>query len=174
MNWRHLGHHVTVTEPATRQATESVWDYPRPPLVVGSVEQVTIEFGGSVIVESSRTVRVLETSHPPVYYVPREDVAPGSLAAVAGTTRCEFKGHASYFDVVGRNGQVARRAAWHYPAATGGFEALAGHVAFYPGRMDRCTVDGELVQAQPGEFYGGWITSRVVGPFKGSPGTAGW
>jgi uncharacterized protein (DUF427 family) len=169
-----LGDDVTVTEPAFRPATESVWSYPRPPVVLASAEHVLVEFGGSVIVDSRRTVRVLETSHPPGYYVPREDIAPGSLLAVPGTTCCEFKGQASYFDVVGRNGRVARRAAWHFPTPTPGFEALTGHVAFYPGRMDGCFVDGEAVQAQPGDFYGGWITSRVSGPFKGAPGTSGW
>ena len=174
MNLGVLGHDETVTEPATRRVTESVWAYPRPPVVVGTVEHVLLEFGGSVSVDSRRTVRVLETSHPRGYYVPREDIAPGSLAAVPGTTYCEFKGHASYFDVVGRNRRVARRAAWHYPVPTAGYEALTGHVAFYPGRMDRCTVDGAAVQAQEGGFYGGWVTSWVVGPFKGAPGTGGW
>lgn len=169
-----VGHHDPVTEPATRPKTESVWSYPRPPAVVGSAELVQIDFGGSVIVESRRTVRVLETSHPPVYYVPREDVAPGTLVAVPGSTYCEFKGHAAYFDVVGRNGRIARRAAWHYPTPAPGYEGLTGLVAFYPARMDHCTVDGERVQPQAGDFYGGWITSRVSGPFKGAPGTAAW
>jgi len=154
--------------------TESVWSYPRPPAVVGSVERVTIEFGGSVIVDTRRAIRVLETSHPPVYYVPHTDIAPGSLVKVPGTTFCEFKGHASYFDVVGRNGRIARRAAWHFPSPTPDYVALLSHVAFYPGRMTRCTVDDEIVQAQEGDFYGGWITSRVSGPFKGAPGTTGW
>ncbi len=171
---RRLGDDGPVTEHLQAAPTESVWDYPRPPLVVGSAELVTIEFGGSMIVETRRAVRVLETSHPPAYYVPREDIAPGALAAAVGQTLCEFKGLASYFDVVGRNGKVARRAAWHFPSPTPGYEALAGHVSFYPGRMDRCTVDGELVRAQEGDFYGGWITQRVRGPFKGAAGTAGW
>ena len=169
-----VGHHVTVTEPATRRVAESVWDYPRPPVVEATVEHVQIEFGGSVIVDSRRCLRVLETSHPPTYYVPRADLAPGALVSAPGVTVCEFKGPAWYFDVVGRNGRVARRAAWHFPTPRPGYEALVGHVAFYPGRMDRCSVDGETVLAQEGDFYGGWITSRVVGPFKGARGTAGW
>ncbi|WP_110182896.1 DUF427 domain-containing protein [Nocardioides solisilvae] len=160
-------------DPVQRE-TESVWDYPRPPLVVPSEEHVMVELDGEVVVDTRRSLRVLETSHPPVYYVPADDVADGLLRPVAGTTWCEFKGSASYFDVVGPSGRVLPRAAWHYPQPTAGFEALAGHVALYAGRMDRCSVDGETVVAQEGDFYGGWITSRVTGPFKGAPGTRGW
>lgn len=154
--------------------TESVWDYPRPPVVVASDEQVVVELDGEVLVDTRASLRVLETSHPPVYYVPRDAVAPGVLRPVAGTTWCEFKGSASYFDVVGPSGRVLPRAAWHYPSPSAGFEALLGHVALYPGSMDRCTVDGETVVPQPGDFYGGWITNDIVGPFKGSPGTKSW
>ena len=152
-----------------RASTESVWDYPRPPIVVPSGERVVIELDGEIVVDTRRSLRVLETSHPPVYYVPGEDIAPGLLVPTAGTTWCEFKGSASYFDVARPSGRVDPRAAWHFPQPTTGFEALVGHVAFYPGRMDRCTVDDETVLAQPGDFYGGWITSKVTGPFKGAP-----
>lgn len=154
--------------------TESVWDYPRPPIVVPSTERVLIELDGAVVVDTRRALRVLETSHPPVYYVPVEDVTPGLLRSVPGTTWCEFKGSASYFDVVTPRGRVATRAAWHYPRPAAGYEALVDHAAFYPGRMDRCTVAGETVLAQPGDFYGGWITPGITGPFKGAPGTEGW
>jgi uncharacterized protein (DUF427 family) len=154
--------------------TESVWDYPRPPAVVPSYERVVIELDGAIVVDTQRPLRVLETSHPPVYYVPEDDIAKGVLSPVTGTTWCEFKGSASYFDVVSPSGRVVSRAAWHYPEPIAGYEVLVGHVAFYPGRMDRCTVDDGLVVAQDGDFYGGWITSRVTGPFKGAPGTAGW
>jgi uncharacterized protein (DUF427 family) len=154
--------------------SESVWDYPRPPIVAPSHSHVVIELEGEVVADTRRSVRVLETSHPPVYYIPLEDIAPGFLLPVPGTTWCEFKGSASYFDVVAPSGRVVARAAWHYPQPTVGYEALVDHVAFYPGRMDRCTVDGEAVVAQPGDFYGGWITSKVTGPFKGAPGTRGW
>ena len=153
---------------------ESAWDYPRPPRVEGSGETVEIRFGGKVVARSSRTLRVLETSHPPTYYVPEADFAPGTLRPAHGSTRCEFKGDASYFDVVGGDGSVARSAAWTYPLPMPGFEALVGHVAVMPGAMDECRVDGEVVVPQEGGFYGGWITSRVVGPFKGAPGTRGW
>lgn len=154
--------------------TESVWDYPRPPIVVPSSERVVIELDAETVVETRASLRVLETSHPPVYYVPVDAVAPGLLVPVPGQTWCEFKGAASYFDVVSPGGRILDRAAWHYPEPSDGFEALSGHVAFYPGRMDRCSVDGEDVGAQEGDFYGGWITSRVAGPFKGGPGTRGW
>jgi uncharacterized protein (DUF427 family) len=163
-----------VRDDVDRASTESVWDYPRPPIVVPSDERVAIELDGEIVVDSRRSLRVLETSHPPVYYVPSEDIEPGFLRQAAGTTWCEFKGSASYFDVACPNGRVETRAAWHYLQPTTGYEALVGHVAFYPGRMDRCTVDDEPVLAQPGDFYGGWITSRVTGPFKGAQGTAGW
>lgn len=174
MNRGRLGDHGGVSSDALQRAAESVWDYPRPPAVVPSAELVTVEAGGQVVASSRRTLRVLETSHPPVYYVPRADLAPGFLTPAPGSSWCEFKGRASYFDLVCPNGRVVRRAAWHYPAPLPGYEVLAGHVAFYPARVDRCTVDGELVQPQEGDFYGGWITSRVSGPFKGGAGTYGW
>lgn len=169
-----LGDDGPVNDDVDRAATESVWDYPRPPIVVPSRERVVIEQDGEIVVDTRRALRVLETSHPPVYYVPLEAIQPGLLRPVPGRTWCEFKGSASYFDVACPSGRVLPRAAWHHPQPTAGFEALVGHVAFYPGRLDRCTVDGETVLAQPGDFYGGWITSKVTGPFKGGPGTDGW
>jgi uncharacterized protein (DUF427 family) len=152
---------------------ESVWDYPRPPRVEPSDEVVEVWLGGQVVARSTRTLRVLETSHPPTYYLPAEDFADGVLRPVPGRTWCEFKGEAEYFDL-GAGSVVAARAAWTYPRPTRGFEALLGHLAVMPSAVDRCTVDGELVTPQEGGFYGGWITSRVVGPFKGAPGTRGW
>jgi uncharacterized protein (DUF427 family) len=163
-----------VGEDVERAVPESVWDYPRPPIVVPSRERVVIELDGEIVSDTRRSLRVLETSHPPVYYVPAEAISPGLLTSSSGTTWCEFKGYASYFDVACTSGRVVPRAAWHYPEPAAGYEALVGHVAFYPGRMDRCTVDGETVVAQRGDFYGGWITSSLIGPFKGAPGTDGW
>ncbi|KGN41449.1 DUF427 domain-containing protein [Knoellia aerolata] len=152
---------------------ESVWDYPRPPRVEATGETVEVRLGGEVVARSTRALRVLETSHPPTYYVPVADFAAGALRPVAGSSWCEFKGVAAYFDVVA--GPVtAARAGWTYPRPTPGFEALVDHVAVMPGEVDECTVDGEVVLAQEGGFYGGWVTSRVVGPFKGGPGTRGW
>lgn len=148
---------------------ESVWDYPRPPRVERSGERVVITLGGDVIADTSDTVRVLETSHPPVYYLPRAAFAEGNLSPAEGSSSCEFKGAAKYLSVGSAN-----RAAWFYPHPSPGYEELVDRVAVYPAAMDSCEVDGEVVLSQAGGFYGGWITSRVVGPFKGEPGTLGW
>ena len=154
---------------------ESVWDYPRPPRVERSPKLVRVSVGGGVIAESDRTHRVLETSHPPVYYVPREDVLASAVEPAGGrTTFCEFKGSASYLDAIGPDGTRFARAGWFYPDPSPGFEVIRDAIAFYPALMDECTVDGEVVEAQEGDFYGGWITSEVAGPFKGGPGTFGW
>jgi uncharacterized protein (DUF427 family) len=156
-----------------------VWDYPRPPAVQPSTEHVVVRLGETVVADTRRALRVLETSHPPTYYLPLADVADGALVALAAPTSvCEFKGRATYADVVGRGPDggpvVARAAAWTYPDPTPAYRALLGHVALYPGRMTLCTVDDEPVLAQAGDFYGGWRTRRVVGPFKGEAGTRGW
>ncbi len=158
---------------APRAGQESVWDYPRPPRLEESSELVEVELGGRRIAGATRSWRVLETSHPPTYYLPREAFSDGVLRETTGQTWCEWKGAASYFDLVSGD-VVAPRAAWTYLTPAPGFEAIAGAIAVMPGLVDRCTVDGETVVAQPGGFYGGWITSRVVGPFKGEPGTLGW
>ena len=152
---------------------ESVWDYPRPPRLETSAERVEVELGGRVVATTSHSWRVLETSHPPTYYLPRAAFEPGVLRETAGATWCEWKGAASYFDLVAGE-RVAPRAAWTYLSPDPGFEPIAGAVAVMPGLVDRCSVDGETVLPQPGSFYGGWVTRRVVGPFKGEPGTSGW
>ena len=152
---------------------ESVWDYPRPPRIERIESRVVIRLGGEVVVDTDDVVRVLETSHPPVYYLPIASFADGALAAAEGNSYCEFKGSARYLDVRG-GGVTASRAAWNYPHPSDGYQALAGRVAVYAGQMDSCEVDGETVTPQPGGFYGGWITSAVAGPFKGVPGSSGW
>ena len=152
---------------------ESVWDYPRPPRVEPSDEEVVVELGGRLVVRTRRALRVLETSHPPVYYLPADAFAAGVLRPATGTSYCEFKGTAHYLDVVVGE-RTAARAGWAYPEPAAGFESLLGHVALYPALLDVVTVDGEAVRPQEGGFYGGWITDRVVGPFKGAPGTRGW
>lgn len=152
---------------------ESVWDYPRPPRLESVERRVKVVFGDVTVAYTSRPKRVLETSHPPVYYVPEDDVRMEHLRPAGGGSVCEYKGRASYYDLV-TDEREEPRAAWTYPAPEPGFEELEGHIAFYPSLMENCWVDGEKVSAQEGDFYGGWITSEVVGPFKGAPGTAGW
>lgn len=152
---------------------ESVWDYPRPPRLERSSSTIEIVLGGISIVRTDRALRVLETSHPPTYYVPMSAFLPGSLRPSAGQSFCEWKGTAAYLDVVA-GPVVAERAAWHYPYPTPSFAEVVDHVAVYPAAMAVWWVDDEAVVAQPGGFYGGWVTSKVVGPFKGEPGTQSW
>ena len=152
---------------------ESVWDYPRPPRLEPSTARIEVVLGGVTVARTHQALRVLETSHPPTYYLPRSAFEPGSLTPTSGESFCEWKGTAVYFDVVGGSA-MAPRAAWGYPRPAPAFAALLQHVAIYPGAMDLCTVDGEVVEPQPGGFYGGWVTSAVVGPFKGQPGTGFW
>jgi uncharacterized protein (DUF427 family) len=152
---------------------ESVWDYPRPPRLEATSRHLVVQFAGITIAETRSAWRVLETSHPPVYYIPREDIRMEYLHPSRRKTFCEWKGDASYCTV--QVGDVrAEDVAWFYPTPTAGFEEIADHVAFYASRMEACIVDGERVRAQPGDFYGGWITRGIVGPFKGVPGTRGW
>ena len=152
---------------------ESVWDYPRPPAVEAVSKHVRVVFGGEVVADTNRAVRVLETSHPPSYYIPPEDVNMAFLHPTGRTTMCEFKGRAAYWTVrVG--GREATNAGWSYPNPVKGYESLKGHITFYPSRVEACYVGDERVQAQEGDFYGGWITSDIVGPFKGGAGTWGW
>jgi len=152
---------------------ESVWDYPRPPRVEAVADEVEVWFAGQRVASSTDTVRVLETSHPPTYYLPVDAFRAGVLRPTEGSSVCEWKGRARYLDLVA-DAVVVRAAAWTYPAPAPGFEILAGCVSLYPAAVDRCLVGGEVVGPQPGGFYGGWITPWVVGPFKGGPGTLGW
>lgn len=151
----------------------SVWDFPRPPDLTQWHERVQVIFGGVVIARTTDAWCVLETSHPPTYYLPRSAFLEGTLRPAAGTSYCEWKGVATYLDLVSGD-RVAERAAWTYPDPTPSFAALRDHVALYVAAVDECTVDDSRVEPQPGSFYGGWVTPRVVGPFKGAPGTQGW
>ena len=150
-----------------------MWAYPRPPRLESTDRRLRVVLGGRVIAETHRGWRVLETSHPPNFYFPADDVAPDALERTSQSSWCEFKGRAHYWTVRGGS-RLEPDAAWGYDRPSRGYEPLAGAVAFYPGRMDACFVDDELAVPQPGGFYGGWITSDVVGPFKGEPGTQGW
>jgi len=157
----------------TKYEVESVWDYPRPPRVEPSDEEIVVVHNGVELIRTNRSFRVLETSHPPTYYLPISAFKKDALNAVDGNTFCEFKGRADYFDLVVKDTKI-ERFAWEYPEPTKNFVDLVGHIAFYPASVGKVTVVGEQVIPQEGGFYGGWITSRVKGPFKGAPGTWGW
>lgn len=157
----------------TDRPKESVWSYPRPPRVEPSRRHVVIEVGGRTLADTRGAWRVLETSHPPTWYLPPADVATDLLRPADRRTICEFKGQARYIDIVLPDRTIAL-AGWCYPDPRHGFEDIADCYCFYPSKMDACFVDGERVRAQDGDFYGGWITSELEGPFKGAPGTMGW
>ncbi len=152
---------------------ERVADYPRPPRLERVPQRITVVLGGETIADTTAAYRVLETTHPPTYYLPPEAWAPGCLIAGQGGSFCEWKGAARYWTVRG-GGKTAPDAGWSYPDPSPAFTAMRDHVAVYAGRMDGCFVDGERVTPQPGGFYGGWVTANLVGPFKGGPGTAFW
>jgi uncharacterized protein (DUF427 family) len=152
---------------------ESVWDYPRPAVAEPTARHLLIRHRGIVVAETRRGVRTLETSHPPTYYFPPEDVASDLLRPSARRSLCEWKGTARYFDVVIGDERLAD-AAWAYPAPTPAFAMIRDHLAFYPAVFDVCLVDGERAVPQPGGFYGGWITADLAGPFKGVPGSRFW
>ena len=153
--------------------TESVWDYPRPPALEPCARRVRVELGGRVIADSRAALRILETSHPPTIYIPPSDLDVECFVAAGGRSFCEFKGVATYFDVVVGDRREPR-GAWTYPDPTSRYAALRDHIAVYPGRMDACLLDDEVVRSQEGDFYGGWIADDIVGPLKGPPGTLGW
>ena len=152
---------------------ESVWDYPRPPAIEPCESALEIVVGDMTIAKTDRSFRVLETSHPPVYYLPPETIRMDLLKQSSNGSFCEWKGRAHYFSLVLPE-RIIENVAWTYKSPSKRFEGIAGYLAFYPSRVDACFVDGERVQAQAGDFYGGWITSKIVGPFKGGPGTFGW
>jgi len=146
---------------------------PEAPPGRGDEKRIVVELNGVVVADSARTKRVLETSHPPVYYIPRDDIKMEFLKRNSRTSFCEWKGKAVYFDAVFR-GRVLENFAWSYPDPNPAYSLLKDHLAFYAGLANACTVDGESVTPQPGRFYGGWITAHVAGPFKGEPGSEGW
>ena len=158
---------------APQPGQESVWSYPRPPRLELTEKPIQVVFNGEVIAETRRSMRVLETSHPPVYYIPPDDIQMQYLIASTRSTYCEWKGAGSYYTVSVGDKQAVE-VAWYYADPTPEFAAIANYVAFYAAAMEACYVDGEKVTPQPGNFYGGWVTSDIVGPFKGEPESWGW
>lgn len=152
---------------------ESVWDYPRPAIAQATGRRIRIEHRGAVIADTRAAVRTIETSHPPTYYLPRVDILMDALRPSARRSLCEWKGQATYFDLL-LDGETIRDIAWSYPRPTPAFASISGHLAFYAEKLDGCFVDGERITPQPGGFYGGWITADLAGPFKGVPGSRSW
>lgn len=163
--------HPRAEQPAPGQ--ESVWNYPRPAVAEPTRAHIVITHAGGLVADTRSAIRTLETSHPPTYYIPTSDITPDRLRRAGGGSFCEWKGQAVYWDVV-IEGLVLPQVGWSYPDPTPAFDILRDYVAFYAGPFDSCTLDGEKVIPQAGGFYGGWITSRLAGPFKGSPGSLGW
>jgi uncharacterized protein (DUF427 family) len=164
---------MTVRPDPPAAGQESVWSYPRPAIAEPSSRRIRIVHQGIVITDTGASIRTIETSHPPSYYIPLSDIMPGVLQPSGRQSFCEWKGDATYFDLV--VGEVRLRdVGWSYPDPSLDFHLLRGYVAFYAAALDGCFVDGERVTPQPGDFYGGWITSHVAGPFKGAPGSRFW
>jgi uncharacterized protein (DUF427 family) len=170
--WRWRGQSRPAFAPAPRAGEESVWDYPRPPAIVADGREVVIHWGSREIARTRRAVRVLETAHPPSFYLPWDDVARDLLHHSPGSSHCEWKGPARYWSLIDGANRLPN-VAWSYPKPYAGAEVLADCVAFYPALL-ACTVAGQAVRPQPGGFYGGWITPELVGPFKGEAGSGGW
>lgn len=170
--WRWRGQERPDFAALPEPGQESVWDYPRPPRIVADTRQIVIRWGSVEVARTRAALRILETSHPPSFYLPWNDVARQLLQPGAGSSSCEWKGPARYWSLVDASRQL-RNVAWSYPNPLPGAEILANFVAFYPAALD-CSVDGAAVSPQPGGFYGGWITPELAGPFKGSPGSQGW
>lgn len=171
--WKHTGSERPAFADEPGRGQESVWDYPRPPALRADTRRIQVKYGELDIADSTRALRVLETASPPTFYLPPGDIDAGLL--VRNSTRpsfCEWKGEAGYYDLDTPDGGLAD-VAWSYPNPRAPFAALTGYFSFYPGKV-QCYVDGERVRPQPGGFYGGWMTSEIVGPVKGEPGTASW
>lgn len=168
--WRGRARPPFAVEPGPGQ--ESVWDYPRPPVLVPDAREVLIRWGGVEVARSRRALRLLETAHPPTFYLPPQDVDRALLRPAGGGSFCEWKGAAAYWTLADGDRRL-ERVAWSYPEPMDDMRPLAGHFAFYATHLD-CSVDGMPVTPQAGGFYGGWITPELVGPFKGEPGSGGW
>lgn len=164
---------MTIPRHTPARRKESVWDYPRPPQIDACSQRIRVVVNSITIADTTSARRVLETSHPPVYYIPPQDIRTDCLLLSDRRSFCEWKGEANYYSIVVA-GKTIEEAGWFYPNPFSRFAEIKEHVAFYASKMEACYVNGELAQAQAGDFYGGWITSNIVGPFKGAPGTLGW
>ena len=170
--WRYTGETRPPFAETPGPGQESVWDYPRPPRIAADPRTIRVVHDGTLVASTTRALRVLETASPPTFYLPENDVRMDLLTPAAGRSLCEWKGEAAYWTLrIGR--AVEESLAWSYPQPVPGFEQLRGHLSFYPARIE-CFVDEERVAPQPGRFYGGWVTSEIVGPFKGAPGSPSW
>jgi len=172
MAWKYYGQRRPPFADPVGPGQESVWDYPRPPLVEPVARRVSVLLGGLKLADTQRALAVLETASAPGVYIPREDIRMSRLRSTSARRLCGWKGEAEYFDVLGAH-DVISRAAWSYANPLPGFDQIAGHISFYPGKVE-CYVEAERVRPQPGGFYGGWVTSDIAGPVKGGSGTAGW
>lgn len=161
-----------MNRPKPGPGQESVWDYPRPPRLESISKRIQVKLGELTIADSTRAYRVLETSHPPVYYLPQDDIRMELMEPTARNSVCEWKGGASYWSLRA-GGKFLVNVAWGYLEPTLAFRQIAGHLAFYLDPLEGF-VDGEQAEPQPGRFYGGWITRDLVGPFKGGPGSMEW
>jgi uncharacterized protein (DUF427 family) len=168
--WRGLDRPPFASIPRADQ--ESVWDYPRPPQLASDAREIVVRWGTIEVARTTRAIRVLETAHPPCFYLPWQDVARHLFRQAPGSSFCEWKGPAIYWSLVNEERSLVS-VAWSYPAPLTGAEELADRVAFYAGKVE-CRVAGAPVIPQPGGFYGGWITPELVGPFKGEPGSREW
>jgi len=171
-HWRHRGQERPPFADRPGPGQESVWDYPRPPRLVPDSRLVEVRLEDRVIGSTRGALRMLETASPPTVYLPPDDLDVELLQEVGGGSRCEWKGEATYWDVVVGSRRLTR-VGWSYPAPFAPYESMAGFLSFYPAALE-CRIDGERVLPQPGGFYGGWVTSEIAGPFKGEPGTGGW
>lgn len=172
MMWKYTGKERPPFADEPKEGEESVWDYPRPPITDPDSRHILVKAEGGTLAETDRAVRVLETASPPTFYIPPDDINRDLLEKASGTSFCEWKGRASYWNVT-VDGHNITKAAWSYHNPSERFKEIDGYFSFYPALVD-CYVDGENVIPQPGGFYGGWVTSEIVGPVKGEPGTGGW
>jgi uncharacterized protein (DUF427 family) len=170
--WKYRGQKRPPFAETPEAGQESVWDYPRPPAIVVDQRRVEVRLGNLIIADSRQNYRILETASPPTFYIPPHGIRLQLLEAFPGTSVCEWKGVAQYWGLKNCSGSL-QAIGWSYPSPAPPFEAIANYFSFYPGRVE-CYVEGEAVRPQAGEFYGGWITSEIVGPFKGSGDTRHW